>query len=43
MITALSLLAVLIASMFLATMGAAMKAMREEQSEATATARHRIK
>lgn len=41
MITALSILAVLIASMFLATMGAAMFAMQREQAEATQRARAR--
>ncbi len=41
MITALTILAVLIASMFLATMGAAMLAMNREQAEATEKARAR--
>ena len=39
MVTALTILAVLIASMFLATMGAAMLAMHREQVEATERAR----
>ncbi|MCP4315585.1 MAG: hypothetical protein GY789_06080 [Hyphomicrobiales bacterium] len=43
MITALTVLAVLIASMFLATMGAAISAMHREQVEATETARSRTK
>lgn len=43
MVTALTVLAVLIASMFLATMGAAMLAMHREQVEATEKARRRIK
>jgi flagellar basal body-associated protein FliL len=43
MITALTILAVLIASMFLATMGAAMLAMQREQAEATESARTRTK
>ncbi len=43
MITALTILAVLIASMFLATMGAAMLAMRREEIEATEKARTRTR
>ena len=43
MISALTLLADLIASMFLATLGAAMAAMRQEQRQATAIARSRMK
>lgn len=43
MITALTALAVLIAAMFMATMGAAISAMRRERAEATQAARHRTK
>lgn len=43
MITALTALAVLIAAMFLATMGAAISAMHREQAEVKETARRRIK
>ncbi|MEM6463375.1 MAG: hypothetical protein AAF724_15820 [Pseudomonadota bacterium] len=43
MITALTALAVLIAAMFLATMGAAISAMQRERAEAEATARSRTR
>ena len=43
MITALTVLAVLIAGMFLATMSAAISAMHREKAEATIAARKRTR